>query len=907
MTRLARSFTASLAYEHVQLGAFVLISSPRSVIITMSGSQQPDHVLRAAPALAGATPDASAAAAATTLLPSMSSRSTSTSPHNALPAYSEAGASALAADTAPSSAQQTSSSSSRVIVPGSDSFFDIAPRNDSTSFQVGYLGLKGFQAWLKGDVLVKLDTETKSKGRYTRCVVQLQAKEQASGFYSQFRSSAEDAQTVSASSLPHDEIELFSHTLVLWDADKEPTSSSATLPTMPSTMPFSFPLTADLPHCVHLRDSSLTYTITAQLFSEDAGKLPHAIKTVPVHLVRYTRPGPLNKIELAEIDGAALPNDVYTLQPHNWVKQVPTLVYAQINRTIFRRAEPIDIRVRIPPPDPTSVSEKGLKLRAVEADLVRVIHVKRSSEIDGSGKDPLTSEDVATHPNVHEALLAHSGKLCRFHSQRPVLLRLTLHPPFDRANMPHPHPDHDALASGPVFGRGGGGGCESISQETLMHKVSFEVRIKIGIQGGRGERRDIVCRRSVKILPGAAGALEDLNLDGQDPLSALSEKERLRRSEKARMLADDDNAGASGSNSADTTNDWLDFGMEDEYDGYEDVGRSLNDLIDAANESGMAGSSSAVTDHAQGLEQLRQFLEVSDPNAHDDRPPPTLLESRNDLQVEVEVAGVGTAVPRLAYRHPADPYPDMGGINDDSFPPPPPIDAAHHPPRDGLTSYAMLSMASDEGSLLPDDDEEDPPPPLSPLMSRSATQGRADSSDVRASGSHALHTPDAFSSFGVRSPNVAQEDAYPYPPTNRPTTSYPTYLDLSTPATSTMATLAHVDENIHPSYEAATSGDTAGPQVQRRGTGPHEPPPYADGASHAEQVPSFDQAIRQHTGTGNANVPRSAMQVPLESQVRQRERHEMVPPPAHDHSSLQSVDHHPPAYGTSPHPPSYDA
>ncbi len=283
-------------------------------------------------------------------------------------------------------------------------------------------------------------------------------------------------------------------------------------------MSFSFPLTEDLPHCVHLRDSSLTYTITAQLFSQDAGKLPHAVKTVPVHLVRYTRPGPLDEVELTEIDGVELPNQEYTLQPHNWIEQAPTLVYAQMNRSIFRRAEPIELRVRIPPPDPMSVSEKGLKLRAVEADLVRIIHVKRSNGLGDSEKTGNGSTSTTTapsRPDVHEALLAHSGKLCRFHSQRPVLLRLTLHPPFDRANMPHPHPDHDALASGPVFGRGGGGGCESISQETLMHKVSFEVRIKIGVQGGRSERRDIILRRSVKILPGAAGALEDLNGDEQ--------------------------------------------------------------------------------------------------------------------------------------------------------------------------------------------------------------------------------------------------------------------------------------------------------------------------------------------------------------------------------------------------------
>ncbi|SPO31816.1 uncharacterized protein UTRI_06653 [Ustilago trichophora] len=877
----------------------------------MLGSQEPDREPRAAPALIDAAVDAPPPAAARST-PSMSSSSSHTLTHNALPSYTEASTSALAADTVPGPSSQASAS--RIIAPGSDSFFDIAPRSDSTSFQVGYLGLKGFQAWLKGDVLVKLDTEIKSKGRYTRCVVQLQAKEQASGFYSPTRSGADDAGAASATPTQHDVVELFSHTLVLWDADKEPTSSNAGLPTMPSTMPFSFPLTADLPHCVHLRDSSLTYTITAQLFSQDVTKLPHAIKTVPVHLVRYTRPGLLNDIELAEIDGAALPNDVYTLQPHNWVKQLPTLVYAQINRTIFRRAEPIDIRVRIPPPDPTSVSEKGLKLRAVEADLVRIIHVKRSNAAQRDGEDTSKADNTATHPHVHEALLAHSGKLCRFHSKRAVLLRLTLHPPFDRANMPHPHPDHDALASGPVFGRGGGGGCESISQETLMHKVSFEVRIKIGIQGGRGERRDIVCRRSVMILPGAAGALEDLsaNTSEQNSFSVLSEKERFKRSEKARMLADDNNAGASSSHDPSNTSDLLDFDMDDEYDGYEDVGRSLNDLIDAAHESDVAGSSSQNTDHAERLEQLRQFLDVSDPSAHDDRPPPTLLESRNDLQVEVEVEGVGMAMPRLAYRHPADPFPDLGGVNDDSFPPPPPIDAAHHQSSDDLSSYTMLSIASDEGSGLPSEDG-DPPPPLSPLVRRAMQQGQAEQNAGASSGSQGLHRPGGLPQLDIPSTGLAQGDEFPLPPPHSPTRTYTTNLNLPAPSSS-LASGYHDPDEAHPSYEAATSGsfvtlrERLHNEIRRHdGSGHHEPPPYADGASHVDPVPSFDQAIQQRNSARGVLVPPSNRQFHSATQNAQQEREELPPPPAHEHASLQSVDHHPPAYGTSPHPPSYDA
>ncbi|TKY86854.1 hypothetical protein EX895_004142 [Sporisorium graminicola] len=807
---------------------------------------------------------------------------------NALPGYSEATTSSSSA--VPSyfepvgSARETTS---QAIMSGSDSFFDIAPRSDSTSFQVGYLGLKDFQAWIKGDVLVKLDTETKNRGRYTRCIVQLQAKEQVDAGTARSRPSAQQ-----------NLVELFSHTLVLWDAHKEATSSTASLPSVPSMMPFSFPLTADLPHCVHLRDSSLTYTITAQLFSDDAKKLPHAIKTVPVHLVRYTRPGPLNRVELGEIDGAALPDQQFTLEPFNWIEQAPTLVYAQINRTIFRRAEPIDIRVRIPSPDPTTITEKGLKLRAVEADLVRIIHVK--PDRDGSDSFLRTEPDVheASDPHVHQALLAHSGKLCRFHSQRPVLLRLTLHPPFDRANMPHPHPDHDALASGPVFGRGGGGGCESISQETLMHRVSFEVRIKIGILGGRGERRDIVLRRAVKILPGAAGALEDLEGNLPAGMDAASEKERLRRSEKARML-EDDNPSASSSRVPDYAHDMLDFGMEDEYDGYEDVGRSLNDLLDAADQSNATGSSSQATDHAERLEQLRQFLEISDPSAHDDGPPPSLLDSRNDLQVEVEVEGVGLAMPRNSQRHPADPFPEMNGSGNDSFPPPPPIDHVHSHSLDSPSPYSLLSLAPDSGAVVPLE-HDDPPPPLSPVAERS--DARNELHGGIGSGSQSFHVRSGHATHRDPRRALSQDDVFPphlSPPQPGSEAIYPAYLDLTAQPPS-VATTGHGIVESHPSYEAATSGALTQLERDRGGTIHYEPPPYADDANPVDPAPSFDQVIRQGNTAGGASVARGT-----NSAVNEVQR--ILPRLSHGDSNLPNSDHHPPAYGTSQHPPSYDA
>ena len=65
-------------------------------------------------------------------------------------------------------AAQGASLSSNVEVDLADAFFDIAPSTDSTSFQVGYLGLPGFRAWIRGDVLVKLDEATRASRKFVK-------------------------------------------------------------------------------------------------------------------------------------------------------------------------------------------------------------------------------------------------------------------------------------------------------------------------------------------------------------------------------------------------------------------------------------------------------------------------------------------------------------------------------------------------------------------------------------------------------------------------------------------------------------------------------------------------------------------------------------------------------------------
>ena len=509
-----------------------------------------------------------------------------------------------------------------------DNFFDVVPRADATSFQVGYLGLDGFQAWVKGDVLIKLDERAKQQRHlYRQCTVSLIAEEVD-----------QDQQS----------IPFFSATQVLWqNGSSSSTASSSSAPTsslVPSTLPFSFPLTSDLPHCIHLPSSSLEYRLEATLQSMDEGVLSSSLKKTLVHLTRYSRPGLLDQSQGG---------------PHDWHIDTPTPMTVHLQQTLFRRAEPISVHLNIPPPDKELLS---LSLRSVEANLYRVIQGKDERE-------------------RHELLLAHSGKLCRFHSTRSIVLRLTLHPPFDSSNMPYPHPDHDAALSGPIYGRGGGGGCESITQETLLHKVSFLVKICVGIRGQGGEKRDVELQREVHILPGAAGGLDVEDGSGS--------------SKKAEMEQRDGEAAGPSNWSAQLSPN----SREEEYDGYEDVGRPLSE------------EASEDEDEAAALD--------------DDGPPPTLLESRHDLQVDVDA---GAAVPHGVSRGESDyiwreehPAPEL---DEQDLPPPPPtppveeqrgqteLVGVHRPPPYAAQSLRTPRMAAPREDAHPPAYPHPPPSPF---------------------------------------------------------------------------------------------------------------------------------------------------------------------------------------------------
>ena len=81
------------------------------------------------------------------------------------------------------------------------------------------------------------------------------------------------------------DIELFEQRRTLWSSSTPSTSNAGSLD-VPSNLPFEFELTEDLPHCIHLPNSSVQYTFIATLIQSDPVLAP-LVKRVPIHLTRF--------------------------------------------------------------------------------------------------------------------------------------------------------------------------------------------------------------------------------------------------------------------------------------------------------------------------------------------------------------------------------------------------------------------------------------------------------------------------------------------------------------------------------------------------------------------------------------------------------------------------------------------
>ncbi|BGP52863.1 hypothetical protein JCM8202v2_000420 [Rhodotorula sphaerocarpa] len=317
---------------------------------------------------------------------------------------------------------------------------NLAPHTDApdaTSFQAGQLGGadRTQPTRIAGEVQIKVTrSAADSAPAYHRLEVVFRGLERTDSVTSGSDAAREG-----------DEITLVEQRSVLWEAASEAVGTSGAdssrLP--PPSSPFQFELTPDLPTCLHLCASSLTYTLTATLYPDPSSQAEPLSRSAPVHLVRTAPPSALLPVRPASVTAS---------DPITWRARFP--------RTSFTRREPIGLVVRVDVPDSKRIGQ-GLRLRTISAELVRTITVSPSTAASTSRAD----STAAGERSVRRTVLAHSGKSARFSPSRPIIIRLVLHPPLDPT-------------------------CESITQSTLLHAVSFAVVVNVGLVKAAGAAAD---------------------------------------------------------------------------------------------------------------------------------------------------------------------------------------------------------------------------------------------------------------------------------------------------------------------------------------------------------------------------------------------------------------------------------
>lgn len=259
--------------------------------------------------------------------------------------------------------------------------------------------------------------------------------------------------------------------------------SASQVSTIPSSLPFSIPLLHDTPQSIQTSHSFLGHSLTASLYPVD-GRLPVLSKSLTVHTRRYSsHASPLpSSPEVHSIDN-------------------PTHVEVQLPRNTFTSGESIPLYVTVPPPSRETVVDKGLRLRNVRTELVRVVKVRRehTEDSDADTDSDIGMEESESQPHSgsshleahgqqsesssskfplsplflgssYRAIIARSGASCRFHSSRPIQLRFVLHqkalgrPSDTQVDLGH----IDSDIENPL-----------ITQSTLLHSVSFHIKVHI--------------------------------------------------------------------------------------------------------------------------------------------------------------------------------------------------------------------------------------------------------------------------------------------------------------------------------------------------------------------------------------------------------------------------------------------
>lgn len=479
---------------------------------------------------------------------------------------------------------------------------NLCPLPNASSFLVGTLGYG--TASVQGEVQIKSITQPTTgetdRPTYDKLVVELIGNETADGV---------------------EPITIIDNRVIVWDGHsaRSSTSTSTTSNQLPTTSTFSINLTNDLPHCIHRTNSSLEYTLSAILTGPD---LSPVIRRTPIHLERNTNPSQQTNNPI----------------PPPLVLSDPITATIQLAKTSFRRSEVVGLVARIEVPSAKAVQHDNIRLRTISAELVRKFtltgdrpdrpqlsthgsatsrgkeNAERSwidqPEASSSQPSPLETAPsteqldtlLANQPEpAQEMILSRSGKSCRFSPSRPVILKLLLHPPAQFA-------------------------CESITQSTIFHQISFEVRVTIGLVNSHTNRRqERLLSQTVTILPDWP-ALSAVASDKQREVRAEAAED-----EEGRVPTYNESSSDLASSFAATTYigdmepppGW----DQEEYDGYEELSAEASSVPppppieedvsppSAAEENATAGSSAASLILAR-VEQLRLAGDLEDP------PPP---------------------------------------------------------------------------------------------------------------------------------------------------------------------------------------------------------------------------------------------------------------------------------------------
>ncbi|KAF5390274.1 hypothetical protein D9757_002790 [Collybiopsis confluens] len=366
----------------------------------------------------------------------------------------------------------------------------IVPTVDTVNFQKGYLGAEDERAAIEGELQIK----GASSEEWDKVTVSFKTVEAAFA----------------------KEIELGMSEIVLWS--RSANSSSASSP--PPSLLFAIPLTPDAPQSIVTSRSSLSHILTATLHPSNAD-LPALSKSLNVHTKRFT----------AHLHSVPTAPETHSLEQ-------PAPVHVEVPRTIYQVGEHIPVYVSIPPPSRETVVDHGLRLRNVKTELLQIIHVKQDdggeavddnledsfepsedhdTVAEGTSASPMLASEKPTQSakaaasslftdTAFRTILARSGASCRFHSSQPVRLRFVMHQasPFTSpsANILHlPSPEREQLDGDTEF--------SSITQSTLLHSVTFQIKVHISFVnvGSRTERISTITI-PITILPPSASLPE---------------------------------------------------------------------------------------------------------------------------------------------------------------------------------------------------------------------------------------------------------------------------------------------------------------------------------------------------------------------------------------------------------------